>query len=326
MVERKKKTERLMNIWLLLANNPSGYTARELADRFDVNERTIYRDFISLGLDLSVPVYDDKKRWKISDSHFLPPIQFTLPEALNIFLAARLMLSYSHRYDPNIDATFTKLSVVLPEALSNQVRKTMDWMQQLTKDEKVIRNLATVAEAWVSQRKLNITYLPLNARTAIERVIEPYHIEPAAFGHASYVIGYCNLKNAIRTFKIERIETAELTSDIYNIPPGFDANEYLGSSWGIVVEEEVKTIKLKITDPEIIRLMEETVWHPSQVIKKQKDGSVIMTIEVTDTYELLSWILGWGEKMEVLEPAVLREQIIEATEAMTQMYNRKSKK
>ena len=121
MNDRLKKTERLMNIWLLLLNNPSGYTAKELAARFGVNERTIYRDFVTLGLDLTVPVYDDKKRWKIDEKHFLPPIRFSLPEALNIFLTARLMLNYSHRYDPNVDATFTKLSAVLPQAFMHVV-------------------------------------------------------------------------------------------------------------------------------------------------------------------------------------------------------------
>jgi len=180
MYDRLKKTERLLKIWILLCNNPSGYTAKELAAKFDVNERTIYRDFTTLGVDLNVPVYDDKKRWKIDESHFLPPIRFTLPEALNIFLTARLMLNYSHRYDPNIDATFTKLSTALPQALADQVRKTMDWMQKLPKDEKHMRILATVADAWVSQRRLKITYRSLPAEKAIERVIEPYYIEPAA--------------------------------------------------------------------------------------------------------------------------------------------------
>jgi len=317
------KTDRLISEWILLAGNPRGYTIKELTEKFEVDIRTIYRDMTALGTDLKVPVYNEKKRWKIMDSHFLPPIRFTLPEALNIFLTARLMLNYSHRYDPNVDATFTKLSAVLPPALAEQVRKTMNWMQKLPKNESHLRILATVAEAWVSQRQLKITYRPLIARKAMERVIEPYYIEPAAPGHASYVIGYCHLKDSIRTFKIERIEAAELTSEPYVIPPDFDANEFLGSSWGIVVEEEVKTIRLRIEDPEIMRIMGETVWHPSQALEKQEDDSVIMTLNVTDTYELLSWILGWGDKLEVLEPPEIRETVMETAEAVREMYKKK---
>lgn len=323
MEDSLRRMERLIRIWILLLNNPAGYTVKQLAEKFEVNIRTIYRDLVTLGNDLQVPVYAEGTRWKIDESRVLPPIRFTLPEALNIFLAARLMLSYSHHYDPNVDATFTKLSAVLPPALGEQVRKTMDWMQKLNKDEKQMRVLATMTEAWVSQRRLKIAYRSLPAEKSTERVIEPYYIEPAAPGHASYVVGYCHLKNAIRTFKMERIESAELTAEHYTIPPDFDANEFFGSSWGIVVEGEVKTIRLRIEDPEIVRIMEETIWHPSQVLDRQKDGSMIMTLRVTDTVDLFSWILRWGEKIEVLEPAELREEVLETAKAMVEVYQRK---
>jgi len=323
MDDRLAKTERLIKIWLLVATNPAGYTINDLAEKFGVNIRTVYRDMLALGADLNVPVYNDKGRWKIDESRILPPIRFTLPEALNVFLAARLMLRYSHRYDPNADVTFTKLTSVMPPALAEQVRKTMDWMQKLPKDEKHLRILTTVAEAWVSQRRLKIAYRSLPREKAVERVIEPYYIEPAAPGHASYVVGYCHLKKSIRTFKIERIEYAELTPDSYTIPPDFDANEFFDSSWGIVVEGEVKTVRLKIIDPEIIRIMEETIWHPSQVLEKQKDGSMIMTLRVTDTVDLYSWIMGWGEKIEVLEPKELREEVMQTAKRMVKIYQKR---
>jgi predicted DNA-binding transcriptional regulator YafY len=321
MNDRIKKFARLMNIWILLANNPNGYTAIDLARRFDVNERTIYRDFITLGNDLSVPVYDVNKHWKIDEKRFLPPIRFTLPEALNIFLTSRLMLGYSHQYDPNVAATFSKLSSVLPPALAEQVQKSMDWMQKLPKDERYLGVLATVAEAWVSQRQVKIVYRSLDAEKALERIIDPYYIEPAAPGHASYVLGHCHLKNALRMFKMERIESAELTAERYTIPPDFDANEYFGSSWGIVVEGEVKTVKLKIENPKLMRILSETVWHPSQTFAKQKDGSIIMTLKVTETQELLSWILGWGDKVKVLEPESLRQEIIKVSKAIQRVYH-----
>jgi predicted DNA-binding transcriptional regulator YafY len=322
MDDKLGKWERLIRIWILLAANPAGYTIKDLAGRFGVNIRTVYRDMLALGTDLNVPVYDDKGTWKLQNSYVLPPIAFTLPEALNIFLAARLMLRYSNRYDPNAEATFTKLSAVLPPTLARQVHKTMDWMHKLEKDEKRLRILSTVAEAWVSQRRLKIVYQSLPAKTAGARVIEPYHIEPAALGHASYVIAYCRRARKLRTFKIERIESAELTSGSYTIPSDFDANDFLGSSWGIVVEGEVKTVRLRIEDTELMRLMSETTWHPSQVLEKQKDGSMVMTLRVTDTVELCSWILGWGEMVEVLEPEELRDEIVTTARNMLKLYQK----
>jgi len=322
MEDKVRKTERLIQIWVLLADNPNGYTIKELASRFGVNIRTIYRDMLSLGTDLHVPVRDDRGRWKIEAGYRLPPIQFTLSEALNIFLAARLMLRYSNRYDVNVAATFTKLSAVLPTTLAEQVRKTMAWMQKLEKNEKHLRILSTVAEAWVSQRRLKIEYRSLPAKEAVKRIIEPYYIEPAAPGHASYVIAHCHRTGKLRTFKMERIESAELTDDSYTVPADFDANEFFGSSWGIVVEGEVKTVRLRIRDAELMRLMGESVWHPSQTLEKKKDGSMVMTLRVTDTVELYSWILGWGEYVEVLEPKELRKEVMDTAKNVVKLYEK----
>ncbi|MBM4463527.1 MAG: transcriptional regulator [Chloroflexi bacterium] len=320
---KRDRTARLLKVEHLLYQNPKGLMIEEIARMCDVSKRTAYRDLKALEYELGVPIWEEGSKRGITEGYILPPVHFSLPEALNVFLAARLMLNYSHRYDPNINATFIKLNSVLPPALGQQVRQTLDWMQKLPKDEKHLRVLATVAEAWVSQRRLRIAYRSLPSEKATERVIEPYYIEPAAPGHASYVVGHCHLKNAVRTFKIERIESAQLTSEAYTIPPDFDANAFFGSSWGIVVEGEVKTVRLKIRDPEIMRIMGETVWHPSQVLEKQKDGSMIMTLRVTDTYELLSWILSWGQKMEVLEPAELRKEVLQTARAMLRVYQKK---
>jgi predicted DNA-binding transcriptional regulator YafY len=195
-------------------------------------------------------------------------------------------------------------------------------MQRQPRNDKYLQVLATLAEAWVSRCRVRIVYRALGAKKAAERIIEPYFIEPAATGHASYVIAYCHRTRSLRIFKIERVESAEITAETYIIPPDFSASAYLSSSWGIEVGGEVKTIKLKFV-PELARIMEETIWHPSQVVQKQRDGSVIVTLRVTETSELLSWVLGWGRRVEVLEPKELRRELIETAKNMLGVYKKK---
>ncbi|NLE09540.1 MAG: YafY family transcriptional regulator [Dehalococcoidales bacterium] len=323
MVDRLKKTERLIKIWVILHNNPQGYTVQEMAERFDVDIRTIYSDLKALDSELGIPVFDDDdKRWKLNYEKMLPPLRFTIPEALNIFLAVRLMVGYSKRYDPNMDATFSKLGSILPKPLGEQVQKTVDWMHGFRTDEKYLRTLSELARVWVEQKRVTISYRSFEAHQASERTIEPYFIQPAAAGHSSYVVALCRKVNEIRNFKVERIESIQIMQDKYTIPEDFDANKYFDSSWGIIVEGEAKTIRLKF-DAGIARIFEETIWHPSQMLKRQKDGSLLMTLQVMDTVELYSWILSWGERVEVLEPKELREDIINTAEAMSKVYKKK---
>jgi len=315
----KDRTARWAQIEHLLYQHPKGLKIREIARICNVSVRQIYRDLDDLQSKLWLPIWEERSTRGIDENYFLPPIRFSLVEALNIFLAARLMLHYAHRYDPNTASTFMKLNSIVPPVLREQIQKTLDWMQKQPTDEQYLRILATLTEAWVSRHQVKIAYQSLPSEKAVERIIEPYFIEPAAAGHSSYVFAYCHRTKSLRTFKIERIKAIEATSEPYTIPPDFDANAFLGSSWGIVVEGEVKTIKLRF-DAEIARIMEETVWHPSQTLEKQRDGSIIMTLMVTDTVELYSWILGWGEKVKVLEPEELRQNIIETAKAMLEVY------
>jgi len=108
---------------------------------------------------------------------------------------------------------------------------------------------------------------------------------------------------------------------LWNIPD-FDAIDYLSSSWGIVVDGEVETIKLKFP-PQITRIIAETVWHPSQVLEPQSDGALIMILKVTNTIGPRAWILVWGEEVEVLEPAGLRRSVVKTAKALLSVYTKK---
>jgi len=321
-MRKTDRTARLVKVVFLLGQNPNGLTVQEIADRCDVKKRTAYRDLDALQDIMGIPIGEEGSKRFIVEGYILPPIYLTLPEALNVFLTARLMLSYAHRYDPNVASIFTKLNSIVQPPLRQEIQKTLDWMRQQAYSEKYLRILSTLVEAWLSRRQVKISYWELEADKAAERIIDPYFIEPSAISHSVYVIAYCHSAIKLLRFKIERIEAIEATSVPYVIPADFDANAYFGSAWGIVVEDEVTTVRLKFT-PELARIMVETKYHPSQTVETQRDGSLIMTLRVGNTVELYSWIMGWGEKVEVLEPQELRREIIRTAEAMLGVYKKK---
>lgn len=324
MAKRTKTTDRtvrLFKIEHLLYQNKNGLLVEELAHLCGVSTRTIYRDLAALESYVGLPIWGKGSRRGILKDHYLPPIRFSLPEAMRVFLAARLMLHYSNRYDPDTASTFTKLNSVLPRNLGYHVQKTLEWMQHLKADDHYQDTLHTLVEAWINQRMVKVRYQTLGEKTAKERYIDPYFIEPAATGHSSYVVGYCHLAKEIRVFKIERIKSVEITDRLCLVPPDFDANLYLSSGWGIVSGGEAEVIKLRFA-PQVAPIMEEAIYHPSQVTEKQDDGSLLMTLHVMNTYELCSWILSWGDQVEVLEPRDLRQEIIKAAKAMLKVYEK----
>lgn len=318
-MSKTDRMARLVRVMYMIQQSSKGLSVKEIAAKCEVDPRTTYRDIKALEYEIGVPFWNDGGRYQIMEGYFLPPVQLSLPEAMTIFLAARLMLSYAHRYDPNMETTFQKLNSIVPSPLKEQVRKTMEWMQKLPKDEGYLRILGTLSEAWAKQRTVRMQYRTLGEDKPTERSIDLYFIEPAAAGHSSYVLAYCHRVDDIRIFKVERIESIEMTSKSYVIPAGFDANAYFASAWGIEVGDEAETVRLKFKRG-VARIMEETIYHPSQIVKRQADGSLIMTLRVSVSMELCSWVLGWGEKVEVLEPKELRKKITKTVRAMKKIY------
>jgi predicted DNA-binding transcriptional regulator YafY len=150
-----------------------------------------------------------------------------------------------------------------------------------------------------------------------------YYIEAAAWGRSNYLIAYCPDKKTICTFKTDLIIGEVSIEDItYEIPPGFDANEIFDSAWGIYVDEDLMSVKLRFS-PKVSQVVAQTAWHPSQKTELQKDGFIIMYVKIRNTVDFRGWVLGWGENVEVLEPESLRKQVIKISDLVRKIYRAK---
>lgn len=301
--------------WYPLFPNPV------LAEKCRTTRRTVYRDIQVLETSEFLRFWRDKGRIGIVQGSFIPLTLLTVHEALCIFLAVRLMSRYSNRYDAFVASTFQKLNSAVPSPLKEQVSKTLDWMVKLPADRRSSTVLHTVAEAWVKNQRVRIAYRSLADEKPAVRVIEPYCVEPAAAGHANYVVAYCHKARGIRTFKIERIHSAEILQQKYAIPWEFDASKHFSPAWGIVAEGEAKNIRMRLK-PGLARIAQEVVWHPSQKLETRKDKSAAMTVTVVDTPEFYNWVLGWGDEIEVLSPADVRQNLIEKARKTVAVYER----
>jgi predicted DNA-binding transcriptional regulator YafY/transposase-like protein len=321
--QKKDRTARLLKLQILLWQHPQGLTIEELADRCSISKRTAYRDLKALESELEVPIWEEQDKRGIVEGYYLPPISFTLAEANNIFFAARLMQQFSPAFDSNIISTLMKLNTIVSLPLRKQIRKTLDYMERQPRDSRVLNNLNKLIQGWLTQHKVRITYQNLvDEEEPVERVIEPYFIEPSIYGGSSYLLGFCHLKKIICAFAISYIiGNVTIEPETFEIPDNFNAIDYLSAAWGIYSEkQEIETVKLHFKS-NISKSILDIKLHSSQKTEVQKDGSVIMTIKVRDTIQFFGWILAWRDKVEVLEPVSMRNEICELARLLLDKYH-----
>jgi predicted DNA-binding transcriptional regulator YafY len=208
--------------------------------------------------------------------------------------------------------------VVTPR-LREEIMRTLRWMQRRRVDGSIVKMLNIVSQCWTERRQVRIRYWPLNATAAESRIIEPYFIQPSALARAVYVIAYCRLRNELRVFRFDRILEVEALETVYEIPEDFDANEYLSAYWSVTATGTPRIVRLRFRS-EIARIATETVWHDSQVTEAQMDGSVVVTMRLAITHDLVSFILGWADMVEVLEPRALQHEVARAARKIYESY------
>ena len=319
---KRDRTARLLRVEHLLSQHPAGLTAKQVAERVGVNVRTAYRDLRALGEELGLPVWEDNGKFGALPGAFLPPLKLTLSEAVTLYLSARLMARFSDRRDDHVIRGFGSLAAVLPEPIAQHIYSTVAAMSGQRTDERYGRVFDTLVRGWAEGKRVLITYAHSDAqgqRQQSERTLAPYFIEPHPAGHSCYVLGLDSQSRQLRTFKIERIQAARLTEESFDVPEEFDGQKRLRDSW-IVTDEEPVEVRLLFHDALAAERARENRWHTSQQAVPREDGKLELRFRIAGLLEILSWVLGWGDAVEVLQPAELREQVASIARSMASRY------
>jgi predicted DNA-binding transcriptional regulator YafY len=322
-LSKRDRTARLLYLQILLWHHSQGIDVKEIARSCTTSVRTTYRDLVALESELKVPIWQEGSKRGMVEGHFLPPIAFRQEEAINIFIASRLMQNYSYLYNPSVVSTFMKLSSILPLGLREETIKTIENIEKQIRDERKVNNLNKVTKAWISKHMVKIRYQTPFDDDLKERIIEPYFLEPMLISHSIYIIAYCHLKRSIYGFKLDYIDgDIEILPDTYIIPSEFHITDYITSPWDTFDNDtsiELVTIKLHFISGYNKKLFD-TIWHPSQTVNRMNDGSVVMTLKARLSNHFIAWYFGLTGRVEVLEPEILRNKVLEKAKLLIAIH------
>lgn len=297
-----KENRYFQMVYLLLEKG--SMTAPELADYFEVSVRTIYRD-IDILSSAGIPVYATRGKGggiSIQDNFVLKKSILSEQEQTQILMALQGIRIVEDEYTRTL---LSKLSSVFQ-------KQNVNWLEidfsSWTKSGAGKDNFQKLQSA-IFKSKIVAFHYYSGKGEVIKRVVEPLKL---VFKSTDwYLYGYCSTRNDFRFFKLTRIRNLEITNDEYvrSIPEQ------------IFVEEEkfeMETVKVMLL---FDKSMSFRVYDKfDDEVTENQDGSLLVETVMPNNELLISHILSWGDKVEVISPQNIRNKISERAKKIYENY------
>jgi predicted DNA-binding transcriptional regulator YafY len=202
-----RRADRLFQLMLLLQEGKVR-TARYLAEKLEVSERTIYRDIGDL-MGSGIPIDGEAGvGYLLRDEYRLPPLMFNADELKALALGAMMVKAWSDKELGSVTATaIRKIESILPEKLRKEIQLQEIVVPGLQINEKTSNNLAALRRAIDERMTLQVSYRSLKDETS-ERVIWPFLLY---FWGNKWTLGaWCELRKGFRSFRVDLMQEALL--------------------------------------------------------------------------------------------------------------------
>lgn len=300
----------LRMLFMLQARNGELMKTQEIADKLEVSQRMV-REYKS-DLELA-GIYIESTSGKYGGYYAPQECVLKVPvlndEEINALVTARDYLARDPKYVFNREFNFAVDKIVTAGDIHMQISEcSMIYYQEERvrndqrnqKDQYLLFNAAMI-----EKKKIEIVYFS-NRNEKTYRIIHPYGL--VAYKNAWYCIGYCELREEIREFKLSRILNFELLEETFELPSGFNLRDHIGKYQ--IFKGEKMDVEIKISPP-LSNYVRERIWGDDQEISEDNEGNVTLSARMENTPELISWVLSFGSMAKVIAPAELRKQINE---------------
>jgi len=320
------RADRLISILLLLQVNRQ-MTARELASRLEVSERTIHRDMDALS-GAGIPVVAERGNgggWSLMQHYRTNLTGLNKPEIQALFLTTPSKLLADLGLEKASDAATIKLLAALPAAS----RADAEYARQRihidlsgwSRTQESARALPVIQEAVWRSLRLKFKYDRGPGCEPVDRLVEPLGM--VAKGSGWYLVA--NVEGQTRSYRVSRIIEAESADEPFQRPQGFDLAEYWAHS-----QEDFKA-RLPRFDA-VFRVAEATIprlayagrfARVEDVGPLDSDGFALVRIRFQFESEAAECALSFGPQVEVVDPPYLKERIVALAKSVLDFYEKK---
>jgi predicted DNA-binding transcriptional regulator YafY len=316
------RADRLLSILLLLQIH-GRMTAQELADRFEVSRRTIYRDMDALS-GAGVPVLAERGNgggWNLLDGYQTNLTGLNQAEIQTLFLPVPDRLLADLGLDRASEAAFIKLLTALP----SMQRRDAEYIRQRIhidvsggeRTDEDVSFLPILQEAVWQERRLKLRY-HLSTGPLVEPLLEPLGL--VAKGSVWYLVA--SFDQAINVYRVSRIIEATMIDQPVRRPDNFDlARFWVESSVKYQANRPRYPVRARVAAAVWAQIRQRLCWYISQENSSAgRGGWLEVDFEFESAEEACGFLLSFGSMVEILTPVSLRDQLVRLAEEVLDMY------
>ena len=239
-----------------------------------------------------------------ASAYYLPPVELS-GEEITALAACLAVLEERFAYSQPLRLALLSLAQGRPELITEAEVPPLTVVPETAAPATVLPKL----QAAIAERKsVRFAYYAIGRDQELERTVDPYGLQLIA--GEWYLIGWCHLRHAERTFRLSRIRSrvthATRAPHDFDTPKSFDIGAYRDRpSWQLA--KPAGTARIRVA-PEMAWWVE-AHWGHCGTIARQEGGGIVYSTPYADPRPLLGWLLGLADAAELVEPAELREQL-----------------
>lgn len=310
-----EKTYDLLELAIWMQSDREGVSLNDIATKFKVSRRTAerMRDMIVAKFPQVVEEIGENniKRWHIPQGTLKDFIQFDANEITVLENAKKLFEKQQLRKQAEIlGNVINKMKAnIKPDVL----RKILPDAEVLTESEMFVYRhgpklninpniIKIIQQALLECHRIKISYIHNNSQKIRNSILDPYGFLYGERNHylvAHHSDGYFG--NDVHLFSLTNIKKVEITDEILTVVPNFNLKNYVEQSFGVFQEPPFDVEWL--FDKEVADEAEKYIFHPSQKLQRNKDGSLTVTFRAGGRKEMDWYLYTWGDHVKVIKPA-----------------------
>lgn len=319
------KSERLMQLELLLLSHPEGLRRAEIARRLGVHRSTIGRYVDQLKE--KVELWEDDYTIGISPDESMNIMKLSVYESLAFHLSAELLAKHMEYHNPHVSSGLRKLAENLrtyAPTMSDNINAVAESIElgAQKQDPDYIRVLETITDSWVSGKIVRIRHINTLTGRLEETEFAPYFIgfsERTNGRRPISVTGRLRHTAAIETIEIHNIKEAEILDQTYTIPDNLKAFQRMQESPPIESGDLLR-LTLRIREQSVLNVLRYLYYQNLEIGEPDREGNRVCRVDVENSIELFLRLVQCSDSVEVLGPDSYRRHFRREINRIAKLY------